>query len=295
MFTSTTLWDFASRGSFHIRGFFCLLPCPARSFSSLVHLAIAPQSTNGVSSPMVADPRLMDDFNLDHLHRSKDCFPARALVSLRKSRTSWHNRRVHGRIFQRLLEHFKEMEYLTAGSDVQVFIKRRMLKSGVYAKGPQRHDPTGPHCNVVFFLGLVVAKDECTFGCRCCGATAKGCSKTHIVDDSHSPQTQRIAHDQRLGSEDEPPLSCHTIHAFPNFPSTSFDRLNTTNTMGKEKKKRRLYVLEPEVRTCGDQQDSYMVDATTPDAPTDGSGLVIRTRAKRYLNSVCGLSDVELS
>lgn len=26
------------------------------------------------------------------------------------------------------LEHFKEMEYLTAGSDVQVFIKRRMIK-----------------------------------------------------------------------------------------------------------------------------------------------------------------------
>ncbi|KDQ26081.1 hypothetical protein PLEOSDRAFT_169883 [Pleurotus ostreatus PC15] len=98
--------------------------------------------------------------------------------------------------------------------------------------------------------------------------------------------------------------------------------------MGKEKKKRRLYVLEPEVRTFvatratksrihqtlteapvatkdpppllsntlefalsssgGDQQDPYMVDATTPDAPTDGSGLVIRTRAKRYLNSLAG-------
>lgn len=95
--------------------------------------------------------------------------------------------------------------------------------------------------------------------------------------------------------------------------------------MGKEKKKRRVYVHEPEVRTfvatratksrvqqtfieapavteeppplsdtlefalgrSGDgQEDSQMTDATVPDTPTDASGLVVRARAKRYVNSV---------
>ncbi|KAF4564899.1 hypothetical protein EYR36_002842 [Pleurotus pulmonarius] len=207
------------------------------------------------------------------------------------------------------LEHFKEMEYLTAGSDVQVFIKRRMIKilkekmeEILHGKTPnEKSRLTSPPSFTIRRAGDHTPKGPQRYDPT---RTSRG------LLPRASGSKRRRAH-----------LDASVIVP----PSVPRKQVASMIKMGKEKKKRRVYVHEPEVRTfvatratksrvqqtfieapavteeppplsdtlefalgrSGDgREDSQMTDATVPDTPTDASGLVVRARAKRYVNSV---------
>ncbi|KAJ8697360.1 hypothetical protein PTI98_004170 [Pleurotus ostreatus] len=228
--------------------------------------------------------------------------------------------------FSAWIEHFKEMEYLTAGSDIQIYIQRRMVKvlrekmkeilvvdppsesalldepssitirraseSNHINQGPQRHDPTAAY----FKRGLL--------------PRPSGSKRRRELLDAAVIRPKILPH-QRTHFHIEPVL--------PHLTNTS---------MGKEKKKRRIYVHEPDTRTfvatratqtrlqhtfieapdateevappplpstpslefdlgpsneafTGGDMGSVVDEATLPDT----SGLVVKAKPKRYLNT----------